>query len=76
MNTRMFILSLIATVFAMSAFAQSNDGVLMDKITSAVMKVYDEELAKDPNNYNVLFARWPTCAWPRNCSPSHCLVPI
>ena len=57
MNTRMFILSLIATVCAMGAVAQSNDDVLMDKVTSAVMKVYDEELAKDPSNYNVLFAR-------------------
>ena len=41
----------------MSAVAQSSDVVLRDKITNAVMKVYDEELSKNPNDYNTLFAR-------------------
>lgn len=44
-------------VMAMAALAQSSDDVLRDKITDAVMKVYDEQLAKDPGDYNTLFAR-------------------
>lgn len=52
------ILSLLAILAAgASAVAQSSDPVLRDKITNAVMKVYDEQLAKDPNDYNTLFAR-------------------
>lgn len=42
---------------AMASLAQSSDAVLRDKITDAVMKVYDEQLAKDPGDYNTLFAR-------------------
>ena len=57
MNTRKFILSLIAVFFALNVVAQSSDPALRDKITNAVMKVYDEQLAKDPNDYNTLFAR-------------------
>ncbi len=57
MNTRMFILSVVAALCAMSVMAQSSDAVLRDKITNAVMKVYDEELTKNPNDYNTLFAR-------------------
>ena len=41
----------------MTGLAQSSDAVLRDKITNAVMKVYDDQLAKDPNDYNTLFAR-------------------
>ena len=53
-----FILSLLViAAAAMSAVAQTSDAVLRDKITNAVMKVYDEQLAKDPNDYNTLFAR-------------------
>ena len=53
----MIIVSLIMAMYAMMAVAQSNDAVLRDKITNAVMKVYDDQLAKDPNDYNTLFAR-------------------
>lgn len=56
-HTRQFILLLIAACWAMTAVAQSSDVVLRDKITDAVMKVYDEQLAKNPNDYNTLFAR-------------------
>ncbi len=57
MNARTFILSTIVALCAMSAVAQSSDAVLRDKITNAVMKVYDDELTKNPNDYNTLFAR-------------------
>ncbi len=57
MRTRMFILSLVAIVCAITAGAQSSDAVLRDKMTSAVMKVYDDHLAQNPNDYNILFAR-------------------
>ena len=57
MKIRMFILSLVAIAGAMAAVAQSSDAVLRDKMTNAVMKVYDEHLAQNPNDYNILFAR-------------------
>ncbi len=59
MNTRIvnFVLSVAVAVSAMTAMAQSSDAVLRDKITNAVMKVYDDQLAKEPNDYNTLFAR-------------------
>ena len=57
MNTRKFILLLIAAVGVMSAMGQSSDAVIRDKMTSAVMKVYDDHLAQNPNDYNILFAR-------------------
>ena len=53
----MFILSFVVAACAMTAVAQSSDAVLRDKMTSAVMKVYDEHLAQNPNDYNILFAR-------------------
>ena len=56
-HTRQFIILLIAVMCAMTAVAQSSDPVLRDKITDAVMKVYDEKLAQDPNDYNTMFAR-------------------
>lgn len=40
-----------------AAMAQNNDAELRDKITNAVMQVYDDQIAKDPNDYNTLFAR-------------------
>ena len=56
--SRQFILLLITVVAALGAVAQDGSDVLLrDKITDAVMKVYDEQLAKDPNDYNTLFAR-------------------
>ncbi len=51
------LLSLVIAVMAVTAMAQSSDNVLRDKITQAVMKVYDDQLAKDPADYNTLFAR-------------------
>ena len=59
MNTRIksFILSFVIAGCAMTIAAQSSDAVLRDKITNAVMKVYDDQLAKEPNDYNTLFAR-------------------
>jgi len=42
---------------ALVVMAQSSDAILRDKITDAVMKVYDDQLAKDPGDYNTLFAR-------------------
>jgi tetratricopeptide (TPR) repeat protein len=57
MNTPKFILSLVAVVCTMSAVGQSSDAVIRDKMTSAVMKVYDDHLAQNPNDYNILFAR-------------------
>lgn len=51
------ILSLFIAAMAIPAMAQSSDAVLRDKITNAVMKVYDDQLAKEPNDYNTLFAR-------------------
>ena len=57
MKTRTFILSLVAAAFAVTAVAQNSDVVVRDKLTSAVMKVYDDHLAQNPNDYNTLFAR-------------------
>ena len=51
------ILTFVIAVIAMAASAQSSDDILRDKITDAVMKVYDEQLAKEPGDYNTLFAR-------------------
>lgn len=51
------IISCVIALMALAAFAQSSDDILRDKITDAVMKVYDEQLAKDPGDYNTLFAR-------------------
>ena len=56
-HIRQFLLMLIAASWAMASVAQGSDALLRDKITDAVMKVYDDQLAKDPNDYNTLFAR-------------------
>ena len=57
MNAKKFFLLLVVAVTAFTAVCQSNDVVFRDKMTSAVMKVYDEHLAQNPNDYNILFAR-------------------
>ena len=57
MKTRTIILSLVAVLGALCAAGQNSDAVVRDKMTSAVMKVYDEHLAQNPNDYNILFAR-------------------
>jgi tetratricopeptide (TPR) repeat protein len=51
------VFSLAAMALALCAVAQSSDAVLRDKVTDAVMKVYDDHLAQNPNDYNILFAR-------------------
>lgn len=56
-KTRMLIASLLIAAGGFTAVAQSSDAVLRDKITNAVMKVYDDHLAENPNDYNTLFAR-------------------
>lgn len=57
MKTRQFLLALVVAACTMSAMGQSSDAVVRDKMTSAVMKVYDDHLAQNPNDYNILFAR-------------------
>ena len=54
---RQYLFLLIVASCAITAVAQGSDALLRDKITDAVMKVYDEQLAKDPSDYNTLFAR-------------------
>lgn len=56
-STRQSIFLLIAILLSMTGIAQDSDVLFRDKITDAVMKVYDDQLAKDPNDYNTLFAR-------------------
>ena len=46
----------IAMSLCFSAGAQSNDDVSR-QIKDAVMKVYNEEIDKNPNDYNLIFAR-------------------
>jgi len=54
---RNLFLLLVTALAAVSASGQSSDAVVRDKMTSAVMKVYDDHLAQNPNDYNVLYAR-------------------
>lgn len=56
-TTKKILLSLTLAAAVLNAPAQTSDAVLRDRMTDAVMKVYDEQLAKDPNDYNTLFAR-------------------
>ena len=51
------ILALMLMTVSLGAVAQSSDPVLRDKMTNAVMKVYDDHLAQNPGDYNILFAR-------------------
>ena len=55
MKRTVILLALVAVM--LSASGQSSDAVVRDKVTSAVMKVYDEHLAQNPSDYNVMFAR-------------------
>lgn len=50
-------LALIAACPAASAQTSADDARVRDKITQAVMKVYDDQLAKEPGDYNTRFAR-------------------
>ncbi len=57
MNARRILVSLLVAAGALAAPCQDTDAVVRDKVTQAVMKVYDDHLAENPNDYNVLFAR-------------------
>jgi len=57
MKTRHFVLALAIAGCSLTSMAQSSDAVLRDKITQAVLNVYNEQLAKEPGDYNTLFAR-------------------
>jgi len=57
MNIARIIVSLLVAVGALTAAGQNSDAIVRDKMTSAVMKVYDDHLAQNPNDYNVMFAR-------------------
>lgn len=57
MNARRIILTLVVAAGALVSLGQNSDAVVRDKMTAAVMKVYDDHLAQNPSDYNVLFAR-------------------
>lgn len=50
-------LALGAASFTLVAQTSADDARVRDKITQAVMKVYDDQLAKEPGDYNTRFAR-------------------
>lgn len=53
-----FLTLAIATgCFIATAQTSADDARVRDKITQAVMKVYDDQLAKEPGDYNTRFAR-------------------
>ena len=56
-SVKRIVLSLAVACSVLCAVGQSSDAVVRDKMTSAVMKVYDDHLAQNPSDYNVLFAR-------------------
>lgn len=51
------LISLALFTAVLSVAAQNSDAVVRDKVTNAVMNVYNEHLAQNPNDYNVMFAR-------------------
>ena len=57
MKTSKIIFSLLFFLCSTAVFGQNGDPVFRDKITTAVLNVYDEHLAQNPGDYNVLFAR-------------------
>ena len=57
-HIRFFIFLMAMVAFgAASAQTTDEDAALRQKINAAVMKVYDDDLAKDPTDYNTRFAR-------------------
>lgn len=57
-HIRFFIFLMAMVAFgAASAQTTDEDAALRQKINAAVMKVYDDALAKDPTDYNTRFAR-------------------
>lgn len=59
MKLRNIFLSIVILASSNAAWAQFNndDSRVRDKITQAVMKVYDEQLEKKPGDYDTRFAR-------------------
>ena len=59
MKTKHILLLLLLAACSMVAVAQTqnDDQIVRDKITEAVMRVYNEHLAKNPSDYNTMFAR-------------------
>ena len=57
MKMKRIVIFLAFVAVMLSVSAQSSDAVVRDKVTSAVMKVYDDHLAQYPSDYNVMFAR-------------------
>jgi len=55
MKFRRFLMLLVLAVIASTLF--SGAAQTEDKMRTAVMKVYDEHIAKNPNDYNTLFMR-------------------
>ena len=50
---KLFVLALMMAIFTCFATSAQNS----DKITQAVMKVYNDHLIKNPNDYSTLFMR-------------------
>ena len=48
----LILVVLLTTGVVLNSYAQSED-----KITAAVMRVYNEHIDKNPNDYNTLFMR-------------------
>lgn len=59
MKVKYLILSVILALTGFSTVMQAanDDAELKKKINDAVMQVYNDQLQKDPNDYNTLFAR-------------------
>ncbi len=53
----LMIVAIAAGCLVAAAQTSSDDSRVRNKITQAVMKVYDEQLAKHPDDYNTRFAR-------------------
>ena len=59
MNLKYLMIALALVGGMLTAVAQNDDAeaAMRERINEAVLKVYDEHLAQDPNDYNTLFAR-------------------
>ena len=57
MKLKVIIASLAIAALALPAAAQSDDAQLQAKMNEAVMKVYDEYLQKNPDDYETRFSR-------------------
>ena len=57
MNIKYMMLALVLAAGFATAMAQNDDAAVRQRINEAVLKVYDEQLAKEPNDYSTLLAR-------------------